>query len=1672
MPLPPVIPSDHHLTQTGLPVATDIPAPDMFGPVLIARPEHGHPAAASLVFTFHEPFTLGAGQLSVHSNGVWVRYELLGNPAISVVGNTLVFKPPQPLAYSTVYDVYISAGAIRDASGNPAQAGQPVGASFISGYSVAPVNAIGTDGPDTLVGGEQADILSGAAGADKLTGHEGNDLLDGGADNDELSGGGGDDVLIGGPGNDNLVDYEGNNTLRGGDGDDSLSAAGATGLLDGGEGNDALYGNDGSDYIGGAGDDRFHIYVEKAQTRMVVSGGAGADRFEFMLQPRASGQFSVTGGAGSDTYAFWGRVETLASNAQASIEDFTPGQGGDLLDLTLLLLPGLPGDPFAAGLLRLVADGQDTLVKVARGDIDAGYLSLLRLSKVRPDQLTAANFVGGLDPAGGRGLNLVGTAGNDTLRGLLMDDTLLGYGDDDALSGGAGNDRLDGGDGNDILQGDAGDDVSLGGNGDDTLSDTDSPAGSNQLAGGAGNDRLSAHSSGANLLDGGDGDDRLEAGSGTDTLLGGEGNDVLVVRSVYGDASGVISLSGGTGADTFVLDVPRKSLTITDFSAAGGDLLDVRQLIPEGWGGNPFGATAHLSLVQSGSDTLLYADADGINGSGAPVLAARLAGVTLSSLTSANLVGGFALDGSAGGQRIDGTPGADTLKGGTLDDVIRGLGGDDRIDGGASNDQIDGGAGDDTLYGEEGDDTLSGGDGEDLLIDLAGYNTLDGGPGDDEIRGAAPDLGGGGTRSVIRGGDGNDRITASNTVDAVDGGSGNDVIVVGAGASRWEQPLRLDGGEGDDILHLYGDRNPLRPVVASGGAGRDTYLYSRDTELAPLTIADFQTGANGDVVDVFSIVPYPVDPRDVNPFGAAGLVQLIQRGADTVLQRIVVEPGKWTDVIVFTGTAAASFTYDNFPTGASPDGSTQGQEISGTPGADRLDGRAFDDTLRGGGGNDRISGLAGNDMLYGDEGDDILNGGEGNDRLYGGSGADQLDDGAGNNALYGGDGDDRLASISGTGGLLAGEAGNDRINGGTGQVLDGGAGNDTIVVGDIRLSTSRTATVHGGDGDDMMRIELAGGRGFSIVADGGAGRDTYQIDGVPDSATLTILDFATGEGGDFLDLSPFTSSTGDPNPFALRYGLRIVQRGADAVLQKLGADPDPASARDIAIFAGLAASAITGSNIQGGYNPDGSSRGRDIIGTAGPDGLNGSVLDDTIRGEGGNDGLLGLQGDDQLYGGDGDDTLVGDWDMTVPSNYTIPYGHDRLDGGAGNDTLFSNWGNDVLLGGDGDDLLALSWNTDQNPARQRVEMIGGDGQDRFDVRPSRDTPVDVVMQGGAGSDTFAFSWMPSRGSLLITDFQAGAGGDILDLMAGYRPASAHSLFASGHYLLEQRGADTVVRMFTEGAYYTAVYKDFLTLLNVDSRTLTAANMINGLAPVPLPGLLWEGTESGDSWTGSALNDVARGGVGHDLLYGGGGKDLLVGGAGNDTLDGGVGIDSAQYGGARADYAIARSEFGMHVVDKRNLATAAGDGADFLKGIERALFADGAVAFDIGGNAGQAFRIYRAAFDRAPDLVGMGFWLAQMDAGTPLAAIAAGFATSKEFADLYGSAPTNADVVTRLYKNVLHRDPEPAGHAYWLKVLDSNAADLATVLAAISESVENQAAVADLIANGIQYTPYG
>jgi len=224
---------------------------------------------------------------------------------------------------------------------------------------------------------------------------------------------------------------------------------------------------------------------------------------------------------------------------------------------------------------------------------------------------------------------------------------------------------------------------------------------------------------------------------------------------------------------------------------------------------------------------------------------------------------------------------------------------------------------------------------------------------------------------------------------------------------------------------------------------------------------------------------------------------------------------------------------------------------------------------------------------------------------------------------------------------------------------------------------------------------------------------------------------------------------------------------------------------------------------------------------------------------------------------------------------------------------------------------------------------------------------------------------------------------------------------------------------------------------------------------------------------AAVDDVKKifvAGAGNDNVSATRAADVLIGGAGNDTLDGGAGLDKAVFTGALADYKINLANNQVTITDSQLTR----DGSDGLINIERLSFSDVSVAFDTGANqtAGSGYMLYKAAFNRTPDLGGLGFWIDKMDTGAGYNAVAQNFVNSAEFKDAFGgSNPTVNSLATKLYNNVLNRTPDAAGLTFWQDKLSKEGWSTADVLGFFATSGENVTNVTPLIANGIQYQQF-
>jgi len=357
--------------------------------------------------------------------------------------------------------------------------------------------------------------------------------------------------------------------------------------------NENIVGTEGMDrLLGGLGDD----YIQGRGGKDYIWGGHGKDR--------------LVGGSGVDRFAY-----LKVAEGGDTIEDFTPGVGGDVLDVSGMWYHY--GWRTLDGHVRLVQSGADTLFQVDHNGGGNSYMTMARLVGVNASDMKPSNVSidivvtdnGGktsppivskpdapaeapppvFDDVGDHALQ-IGTPGDDNIRGTAKKDLLVGGEGDDVLTGFGGNDVLVGGAGADILRGSSGTNfasyvdatVGLTASLLDPSDNTGDAKGDvyyqiRGLTGSSFNDTLIGNAT-VNILEGGDGDDVLHGGDGADTLEGGAGSDKLyggdkndVLDGGAGDdwlfgGKGYDVFTGGAGADRFYIDGPVGTFDkITDF---------------------------------------------------------------------------------------------------------------------------------------------------------------------------------------------------------------------------------------------------------------------------------------------------------------------------------------------------------------------------------------------------------------------------------------------------------------------------------------------------------------------------------------------------------------------------------------------------------------------------------------------------------------------------------------------------------------------------------------------------------------------------------------------------------------------------------------------------------------------------------------------------------------------------------------------------------------------------------------------------------------------------------------------------------------------------------------------------------------------------------------------------
>lgn len=1285
--------------------------------------------------------------------------------------------------------------------------------------------------------GQLADVLGDSVAADTVGPNALSQVIDGRGGNDTIDGGGGHDLLRGGTGNDSLL---------GGDGDDDLW---------GEAGNDTLFGGTGADFLqGGAGNDS----LAGGQGDDTLAGGTGAD--------------TLNGGDGTDVADY--SLATTAISANLETATVTGGEGsGDVL----VGIEGVTGSYYADTLRGSSGDnrisgwaGADTIYGStgndtidggkATGDLNADWLDYSALAgtvAVRFDTASVTKSAGGADHV----------TEIEHVRGTGNADTIVGDGAWNRFEGGGGNDSLNGGGGNDTLVGGAGDDTLVGGGGShtsyaggDTYEFAASGNGQDVIVGALSGDSirilgtsLSAVSTGGAA---GTGQNQVRVETvggntvlhiGTDSVAGSD-VDITLTGSfgaanfaVNGDtitlqpadppaatlAIGPAEIArdeGTSGSTAYTFTVTHTGAAATvNWSVAGlgsnpADAADFAGgVLPFGTLGFALGETSKTITVNVAGDALVEA-----NETFAVTLSDPSAGTTITTTTAQGVITnddiGFAItsgsvaqsEGSSGGTPFLYTVTRSGVTSGsqTVNWAVTGSGPNAATAADFTGGTLPSGSvtfdpnetsktiaisvlGDSTAEADEGFTvTLTGADAGTITGATAGGTILN----DDDtttLSVAALDAmkGEGASGStpftfrITRGGNTTGPTSVSWSL-AGSGASAANAADFTGGALPSGSVTFADGETVKDItVNVAGD---------TAIEANETFTVTIATTALATTIQTATatgTIVNDDALPVLNIAAADAAKAEGNS-GSTAFTFTVTRSGDTS----GTSSATWT--VAGSGAGAADFTGGTLPSGTvsfaagettktvtvnvagdttveTDEGFTVG--LSAASGATISTASAAGTILNDDTGSSTVS-----QTVYGGPNGDLHTTGGGNDFIYASDGNDTVDAGAGNDQLFGQDGDDSLI----------GGAGVDQ--------LFGGNGNDVL---------------RSGAGDDYM--------------DGGSGVDTFVA--TPGDGYDYIGDFASGSGGDVIDLRAWTAINGLSD-------LTLTQSGSDTTIGLNGSNGVTlANTATTALVAGNFLFAKVLRN-----------------GSSGDDSITGDARNDEIYGYNGRDTLTGNGGDDEIYGEDGNDLLSGGT------------GNDLLHGGIGNDVLDGGDGSDDLKGGEGHDLLKGGAGIDQ--------LYGGNGNDTFQSGTGDD-----YMVGGNGVDTFAL--LPGDGYDYVADFAAGSGGDVIDL---YHYAGMGNLTTVLSYA-SQSGADTVID-FGSGTG--------ITLANVQKAALTGANFrftattVTGTSGSDI----LAGTEGNNIVVGLDGNDKLFGYGGDDSLVGGNGVDELYAGNGNDTVLSGAGYD--------------------------------------------------------------------------------------------------------------------------------------------------------------------------------------
>jgi Ca2+-binding RTX toxin-like protein len=202
----------------------------------------------------------------------------------------------------------------------------------------------------------------------------------------------------------------------------------------------------------------------------------------------------------------------------------------------------------------------------------------------------------------------------------------------------------------------------------------------------------------------------------------------------------------------------------------------------------------------------------------------------------------------------------------------------------------------------------------------------------------------------------------------------------------------------------------------------------------------------------------------------------------------------------------------------------------------------------------------------------------------------------------------------------------------------------------------------------------------------------------------------------------------------------------------------------------------------------------------------------------------------------------------------------------------------------------------------------------------------------------------------------------------------------------------------------------------------------------------------------------------DVLIGNSQNNQFTPGKGNDWIDGSDGLDTVYLSGKKNDFVLNQTDSVLEL-----WSSSASTGLKTISHVERLIFQDLAIAWDLDGNAGQVAKILGVVFGReaVKNTQYAGIGLSLMDQGFSYLQLMNLAIEAK-----LGIGASHAQLINLLYQNLLQIPADSGAIAYWSGQLTHGTytqSSLAVMAADLDLNKQN-INLTGLMVNGMEYVP--